>query len=329
MDLRGIEIFLAICDKRSMTAAAQSLGLTQAAVSQHLAKLEKELGLVLVDRNVRPPRLTAAGEYLRKSGQGIVTNLKEVQSELLRYRNYEIPRLRLGIIESAASAILPSLVPRLTGKVGSLSVTSGTTHPLMPELRRGGFDMLVSSEQIDDDETLISECLLVEPVLLVLPRDREPPADWAGMTGIARELDFIRYGERRRIGRIVNHLLERKGLDIHGSLSFDSSMILFEHVKAGLGWAASTPICMLSAGITAKDVTICRFPGANPIRSINAIWSADRDGIEMQQVAATIRSIIADEISERLRSCAGDAADQIHVAIDDPQFRETAEDGVS
>lgn len=329
MDLRGIEIFLAICDKGSMTAAAQSLGLTQAAVSQHLAKLEKELGLVLVDRNVRPPRLTAAGEYLRKSGQAILNNLSEVRGELLRYRTYDIPSLRLGIIESAASALLPSLVPKLAGRVGSLSVTSGTTHPLMPELRRGGFDMLISSEQIDDDETLVSECLLVEPILLILPKGREAPQNWDDMAAIARELDFIRYGERRRIGRIVNHLLNRKGLDTRGSLSFDSSMILFEHVKAGLGWGASTPMCMLSGGITSGDVEICRFPGANPIRSINAIWPADREGIEMQQVAGIIRSILAHEIRAELQARAADAADQIHVSSDELLMRSGAEEAVS
>src|SRR5690606_35235441 len=102
--------------------------------------------------------------------------------------------MRLGVIESAASAILPSLVRRLAGKAGSLPVTSGTTHPLMPELRSGGFDMLISSETSDDDEALASACLLIEPIVLILPRGGKRPATWNDIAALAQELEFISYG---------------------------------------------------------------------------------------------------------------------------------------
>ena len=66
IDLRGLEIFLAVCDTGGLTSAARSLDLTQAAVSQHLAKIERELGVQLVDRSIRPQQVTAAGHYLRQ-----------------------------------------------------------------------------------------------------------------------------------------------------------------------------------------------------------------------------------------------------------------------
>lgn len=317
MDLRAIEIFLAICDEGGLTAAAQSLGLTQAAVSQHLAKLERELGVLLMDRSVRPPRLSAAGQHLRKRGQALVDNLHAIHAELLRYRHCDIPELRLGIIESAASAILPSLVRRLTGKVGSLSVTSGTTHPLMPELLRDGFDMLITSEQIDDDERLVSQCLLIEPIVLILPKGQTVPRDWDGLAQLARDLDFIRYGEKRRLGRIVNHLLKRRGIDIDRGVAFDSSMPLFDYVRSGAGWAASTPMCMLSAGVDASQVEIGRFPDAEPIRSVNAIWRAERDGIEVRTVADVIRKVLVECVVHKLRERAGALAAKIEVVAAD------------
>jgi len=313
LDLRGIEIFLAICERGGLTAAAHSLGLTQAGVSQHLAKLERELGVTLMDRNVRPPRLTAAGEHLRRRGAALIEGLRTVQAELLRYRHFDIPRMRLGVIESAASAILPSLVRRLAGKAGSLSVTSGTTHPLMPELRSGGFDILISSETFDDDAALASACLLIEPIVLILPRGSRRPTTWEDVAELAKRLDFISYGERRRLGGRVQRILERRGVEVHGTMSFDSSYPLFDYVRSGSGWAATTPMCMMCSAVHPLDFEICSFPDVAPIRSINAIWRQQDSGMEIEQVVATIRTILREDVLPKLESLSDASFDRVQV----------------
>src|SRR6218665_4080959 len=58
---RAIEVFVAVVETRHVTQAAQMLGITQSAASQHLKNLETALGVRLFDRNLRPIELTRAG----------------------------------------------------------------------------------------------------------------------------------------------------------------------------------------------------------------------------------------------------------------------------
>lgn len=308
LDLRSIEIFLAICEEGGFTAAAQSLVLTQAAVSQHITKLERELGVGLIDRSVRPQRLTAAGQHLQRRGRVLLDDLRHVQDELKHYRSYDVPVLRLGLIESVAGAMLPLIVKRLGGKIGSLSITSGTTHPLMPELLAGGFDLLITSELDEENDALHSACLLVEPVVLILPKGTRHPGNWDEMAKLAQELEVVRYGTRRRIGRIVNRVLERHKIETRGSLIFDSSQALFDCISLGNCWGASTPMCLLSAGINVADYEITTFPDLVPIRSVNAVWRSERDGVEIGWAVSEIHKIMASEIYPQVIHRAGAAA---------------------
>lgn len=316
MDLRGIEIFLAICEKGGLTAAAGALGLTQAGVSLHLQKLERDLGLTLMDRSVRPPRLTPGGEYLRKRGRALMGEIEDLQQGIARYKACDIPQLRLGVIESVANALLPHLVRRLSGSVGALSITSGTTHPLGPELRAGDLDMTITTEQPpDDDAEMVMQPLFAEPVVLVLPKGTPAPRDWEEMEHLASKLDFIRYGHRRRISQIIKHQFDRFGVETRGNLEFDSSVALFDLVKNGQGWAAGTPLCLLCGGIDTSDVEIAAFPNVTPMRSINAIWMKEREDTSVHLVIDLCRSIFG-ELTPQLTRRAGDAADRVQVLSD-------------
>ncbi|MBM3606968.1 MAG: LysR family transcriptional regulator [Alphaproteobacteria bacterium] len=311
LDLRSIEIFLAICEHGGFTAAANSLGLTQAAVSQHITKLERELEVTLIDRTVRPQKMTAAGEHLERRGRILLGDLQMIHRELRNYQRHEIPSLHLGLIESVAGALLPLIVRRLGGKTGSLSITSGTTHPLMPELLDGNFDLLVTSEPTGDNDALHCECLLVEPIVLVLPKGTAAPQSWGALAVIAQELDLVRYASRRRMGRTISSLLERHDIPIRGTLTFDSSAALFDAVLAGGSWGASTPMCLLSSGVDMTGLALAPFPGATPVRSINAIWREDRSGVEMALAVTAIRNIIASDIYPQLLQRAGGLPDRI------------------
>ena len=68
MDLFQLETFLAVAEERSFSRAATRLHRTQPAVSQAIAKLESELGEVLLERSSRDGTLTDAGEVLRWPG---------------------------------------------------------------------------------------------------------------------------------------------------------------------------------------------------------------------------------------------------------------------
>jgi DNA-binding transcriptional LysR family regulator len=313
LDIRGLEIFLAVCETGGLTTAARYLDVTQAAISQHLTKLERDLGLRLVDRSVRPPRPTSAGEFLRRRARKLFGDISEIENGLQRYRDNDIPELKIGLIESVAAALLPHLVNRLTGKVGNLSITSGTTHPMVPEMMRGEIDMIITSEQAEGVDGAELMPLLTEPVVLCLPRGLEAPSDWNDMAELASKLDMVRYGRKRRLGRIVEHQFERFGIETHGTLEFDSSFAVFDQVRNGLGWTATTPLCMYCAGISADDVTIAPFPTATPVRCINLAWVPERGGAAAQMVAQACRDIFSEIVIPELCKLSGPVADRVRI----------------
>jgi DNA-binding transcriptional LysR family regulator len=72
MELRQLEYFVAVAGERSFTRAAQRLHVVQSAVSAAITALEKDLRVVLLERNARRVQLTEAGEALLPEAQAVL-----------------------------------------------------------------------------------------------------------------------------------------------------------------------------------------------------------------------------------------------------------------
>lgn len=80
MELRFLRYFLAVVREQNITAAAQSLHVTQPTLSKQLMEPEYELGTKLFERGRRNIRLTEEGEYLRRHAQEIVELADKMQA---------------------------------------------------------------------------------------------------------------------------------------------------------------------------------------------------------------------------------------------------------
>jgi len=74
LDLRSLNVFIEASRAKNMAEAAARLGMTQPAVSQYISKLEDLVGASLLDRRLRPARLTPAGEVLRDLADSLLTS---------------------------------------------------------------------------------------------------------------------------------------------------------------------------------------------------------------------------------------------------------------
>ncbi len=109
MDLFQLETFLAVAEEHSFSRAAARLHRTQSAVSQAVAKLEAELGEVLLARSSRDGTLTDAGEVLREYALKLLNLRGEAASALSDLRALHRGRLNLAANEYTCLYLLPLL----------------------------------------------------------------------------------------------------------------------------------------------------------------------------------------------------------------------------
>jgi DNA-binding transcriptional LysR family regulator len=112
MELRHLQTFAAAARLGSFTRAGNSLGITQAAVSQHIAALEKELSRRLFDRVKRSVRLTPAGERLVEYAAKIL-DLHDAAQRDIRHGDGSLSgSLRIAASTVPAEVVLPELLAK-------------------------------------------------------------------------------------------------------------------------------------------------------------------------------------------------------------------------
>ncbi|MFJ9908872.1 LysR family transcriptional regulator [Streptomyces sp. NPDC101152] len=110
MDTTRLRVFREVTRQGSFTAAADVLHISQPAVSQHVAKLEQELGCRLLERSPRRVRPTSAGEVFLRHVESLLAGLDDARRELAALTRSDCGQLRLTVFPSAVATFVPSAV---------------------------------------------------------------------------------------------------------------------------------------------------------------------------------------------------------------------------
>lgn len=94
-DLKSARVFLAVARTNGFTAAAEELGLSKAACSKHVARLEAQLGVRLLNRSTRTVRLTEAGMAYRDRMREILAEIEDTESSIARLNTNPRGQLRI------------------------------------------------------------------------------------------------------------------------------------------------------------------------------------------------------------------------------------------
>jgi molybdate transport repressor ModE-like protein len=148
LDVKRLRILREVAQQGSFSAAADALYLSQSAVSQQIATLEKEVGMKLLDRTREGPKLTDAGRVLVSHAEAAIARLDEAERELAAIAGLEGGELRMASFPSASASLLTEAVSvfhRRHPKV-RLSVADAEPEESLPRLRAGEVDVALSYE---------------------------------------------------------------------------------------------------------------------------------------------------------------------------------------
>jgi DNA-binding transcriptional LysR family regulator len=176
-DLNQLRVLHHVAERGSFSAAAEALDYTQSAVSKQIAALERETGAVLIERAVRPVRLTDAGSALLRHAEAAFSHLSAAEQELAAITGLRAGTLRLGTFASAGATLV---VPAISAFHAhhpdvKLSLIEADPRESISLVRAGELDLAVIHDypalSAPLDEHLEPAHLLEDPFELVLPKD--------------------------------------------------------------------------------------------------------------------------------------------------------------
>lgn len=138
-DLADFAYFIAIAKHRSFRRAALEMGVTTSALSHAMAALEARRGVRLLNRTTRSLTLTVAGEELRAMIEQPLDVISQAAENLNRFRDAPAGRVRISILEDAASLLLGPIMPTFVERYPDVEVDISVNNRLI-DVIGSGFD---------------------------------------------------------------------------------------------------------------------------------------------------------------------------------------------
>jgi DNA-binding transcriptional LysR family regulator len=140
-DLRRLRAFHAVAQTGSFSEAGLELGYAQSVVSHHVAALEREFGLTLVNRGTRPVSITDAGARLLRHAEAVLGHVTAAEDELRAIAGLQGGTLRVGAFLSACNSFLPAALARFEEEHPEVEVTR--PDAALRRIRSGDLDLAV------------------------------------------------------------------------------------------------------------------------------------------------------------------------------------------
>ena len=247
MNFQNLEYFLTTAEEVSITRAAERLHLSQQALSNHIARLEEELGCRLFTRKPNL-ELTYSGKCFQRAAVRMLDIQRQTAIVIGDINGNRRGELRIGVSHTRGQAILPLLLPdfRRAYPLAELSVVEGSTKELEADLERGVIDVLIGFAPflLESAETME---LSREHLHLIAPRRLldEAFGDRADEVRVAyredhdvtvfRDLPFVLLKKGDRIRALVDAEFRRRGIEPEICLETRNIQTAFALAAEGMG----------------------------------------------------------------------------------------------
>lgn len=270
-----LRTFIAVVDLRSFTRAAQSLGVTQPAVSAQVKRLQALLDTELFDKSAPGVTLTATGELIVSYARRLLSINDQIFD--LASQGATADRLRIGIPPHHREREIFQLITdfRARHPEYQLQVCSEPTDALLREFRRGEFDLVLGAA--DEEQTLAPSWSWIETFA------------WAGtpqLLAAKGPIPLAVIGEGSLTRRLAIQALEEAGEPyeiVHLGKTFGT---IAEAVRAGLGIACWAKDALTGAGLPVVDETP-RLPRLGG-RTVGIFVGAGHQGSVVEELAGRI-----------------------------------------
>lgn len=237
MELRTLRALVEVVRQGGFSQAARAVFATQPTVSKAVKQLEDELGMVLLDRQSQPPKLTQAGEIVYRRALTMLTERDDLKAELDEIRGLKRGSLRLGLPPLGSSSLFAPLFARFRSRYPSveISLVEHGSRRLEEMLLAGELELAASLSPVPSDFEW--QPVAREPLLALLPPDH-PHADAMHVSlWQLRQSPFILFDEGFALNGVLENACRQAGITPTVAARSGQIDFIIALVAAGLGVA--------------------------------------------------------------------------------------------
>lgn len=277
MDTESLRWFQQVADGTTVTEVADIFNVSQPAVSRALDRLDKDLGVPLLERHGRLLRLTEAGATFKRHVDTVLHNLDDGLAAIDELVDPETGTVTIAFQLSLGTWLIPAIVsqfrelhPRVSFRFQhSQDGRSSTLHDGSP------VDMEFTSRRSRRPDVRWEPIMPEELMLAVPPGHRLAALEGTSLTEVAEE-PFITLGRTWELRRLSDELCQAAGFTPQVAFEGDDLHMVHGFVAAGLGVAIVPRMGMNPNKRRKRDSQLLSITDPGAYRNIGVAWSVDR-----------------------------------------------------
>ena len=274
MNLRDLRYLVAVADERHFGKAAEACFVSQPTLSTQIKKLERELGVELIERNPRQILLTDAGARVVERARLVLEEADNIRRIADQAKDPESGTVRMGLFPTLAPYLLPHVVPNVHARFPNLELllVEEKTEVVVQRLRDGALDVGVLSRPIDGGQ-LHEEYLFAEDFVLAVPATHHLAAAKGPveLASLAREpVLLLEEGHCLRDQALA--VCQLAGAPERTGFRATSLETLRQMVASGVGVTLLPELAVKPPVSPSPDIALLRFAEPVPRREIAMYW---------------------------------------------------------
>ena len=280
IEMRQIQVFLAVSELLNFSRAAEKINLTQPTVSGHLKTLEKYLKVRLIERGGKEVHLTPAGELFHPFARRIFALQERARRELSLYAGAELGSLEIGGSNTPGQYILPQTIGLFTTRHSQVKIILkiGDSDTIINQVADGKLELGLVGTPAPESDFISKKCLGDELILVASPKTAEKFSGPIDLNEL-KKLPFIIREKGSGTRQAIQSALQKRGLERLDQLNLIAEMgsaeAIRQALKGDLGVAIVSSLSV-AEDLDAEKLIKITLPDEPISRHFYLIYNRDR-----------------------------------------------------
>lgn len=239
MNLKKLEAFIAVLEKRSFSEAAAALKSSQPSISLKIKSLEEELGTELLERGPSAIKPTTSGSLVYQAAKEIIQRWGQLEDDLQRFQDTLTGTLTIGASTIPGTYLVPGWIKnfRKLFPMVDVAIEIGDSKEILDKLLDHQVDVgIVGIHQ--QPGRVVSRLISTDSLVLIVPKEFPLPPPGELDFNLLKQFDLVLREEGSGTRKEMEEYLAMHGFslaDFHTSVMIGSSEAVISAVEAGLG----------------------------------------------------------------------------------------------